>query len=353
MLIVMERDCSGEQIKKLLEVIEEMGLAAHPIAGMDRTVLAVTGSGTPLDAAEFECHPGVSAAIPITRAYMEAGREACPAGTLVTVGPVTIGGAGFVIVAGPCAVESERQMIDAARAVRDAGAHILRGGAWKPRTSPYSFQGLGREGLRILAKARQETGLPVVTEAVDVESVGWIEDCADMIQIGARNMQNFQLLKRAGRASKPVFLKRGLSATLDEWLLAAEYLLSEGNRQVVLCERGVRTFASHARNTLDLSVVPALKERSHLPVLVDPSHGTGSRAMVPPLSRAALAVGADGLMVEVHPRPEKALSDGAQALRPAAFRDLVRELARMAPILGRTLDNPGISARADGSAARA
>ncbi len=227
---------------------------------------------------------------------------------------------------------------------------MLRGGAFKPRTSPYSFQGLGLEGLRILARARKETGLPVVTEAVDEESLALVEEYADMVQIGARNMQNFQFLKRAGRCARPVFLKRGLSATLDELLMSAEYILAEGNRQVVLCERGVRTFASHARNTLDLSVVPAVRRRSHLPIFVDPSHGTGMRDKVPPLARAAVAVGADGVMLEVHPAPESALSDGAQSLLPRQFRDLMMDLSRLAPIVGRAME---LSTRPDGSAARA
>jgi 3-deoxy-7-phosphoheptulonate synthase len=248
-----------------------------------------------------------------------------------------VGGPGLVVVAGPCAVESREQLLTVARRVKEAGAHILRGGAFKPRTSPYSFQGLGEEGLRILAEARELTGLPVMTEAVDVEGVDLVERYADAVQIGARNMQNFSLLKRAGRSSKPVLLKRGMSATLEEFLMAAEYILSEGNYQVILCERGVRTFSDFSRNTLDLSVVPAVKRLSHLPILVDPSHGTGRREKVAPLSRAAAAVGADGVMVEVHHDPAAALSDGPQSITPEMFEALVREIRQIAPVIGRRL----------------
>lgn len=338
MLIVMERDCSAEQIQKVLEKIQKMGFKAHPIPGEVRTAIGITGNRGSVDPAEFESIPGVAEAIPVTKPYKLVSREVKSEDSIIKVGPVSIGGAGFVVIAGPCAVESEKQTIDAAIAVKAGGAHMLRGGAFKPRTSPYSFQGLGLEGLKILAKARRETGLPVVTEAVDDESVGMVEEFADMIQIGARNMQNFQLLKRAGRSSRPVFLKRGMSATLDELLMSAEYVLSEGNYNVVLCERGVRTFANHSRNTLDLSVIPAVKKRSHLPIFVDPSHGTGIREKVSPLARAALAVGADGVMLEVHPDPDTALSDGPQALLPEMFKDLMRELGQMAPLVGRVME---------------
>jgi 3-deoxy-7-phosphoheptulonate synthase len=256
---------------------------------------------------------------------------------VVSIGGVRVGGPGLVLVAGPCAVESREQMLTVARMVRESGAQLLRGGAFKPRTSPYSFQGLGEEGLKILAEAREATGLPVVTEAVDGESMDLVERYADAIQIGARNMQNFSLLKRAGRAKKPVILKRGMSATLEEFLMSAEYILSEGNYEVVLCERGVRTFSDFSRNTIDLSVVPAVKDLSHLPILVDPSHGTGRRDKVTPLSRAAVAVGADGLMVEVHHDPGRALSDGPQSITPDMFGALVRELRQIAPVIGRGL----------------
>jgi len=350
MLIVMERECSTEQIRRVVEKIEAMGFKAHPIPGEIRTAIGITGNSGPIDPAEFETLPGVAEAIRVTRPYKLVSREVKPSDSRVKVGPVTIGGPGFVVIAGPCAVESEAQTLAAASAVRQAGAHMLRGGAFKPRTSPYSFQGLGLEGLKILARAGRETGLPIVTEAVDEESIGLVEEYADVIQIGARNMQNYQLLKRAGRSARPVFLKRGMSATLDELLMSAEYVLSEGNYNVILCERGVRTFVDHARNTLDLSVIPAVKKRSHLPIFVDPSHGTGIREKVAPLARASLAVGADGLMLEVHPDPDRALSDGPQALLPDMFRDLMLDLARMAPLLGRTLE---LSERHDGSRSRA
>src|SRR5437867_1477828 len=349
MLIVMERDCSAEQIQAVIQKIEKMGFRAHPIPGEVRTAIGITGNRSPIEPAEFETLPGVEEAIPVTRPYKLVSREVKPSDSIIKVGRVRIGSPGFVVIAGPCAVESERQTLEAAHAVKEAGAHLLRGGAFKPRTSPYSFQGLGLEGLRILAKARQETGLPVVTEAVDDESVAMVEEYADVIQIGARNMQNFQLLKRAGRSAKPVFLKRGMSATLDELLMSAEYILSEGNYNVVLCERGVRTFANHARNTLDLSVIPAVDKRSHLPIFVDPSHGTGIREKVGPLARASLAVGADGLMLEVHPDPDTALSDGPQALLPEMFRAVMRDLDQMAPLVGRTMEQPE---RNDGSSSR-
>jgi 3-deoxy-7-phosphoheptulonate synthase len=341
MLIVMERGCSDAQIRSVLEKVEAMGLKAQRIPGPDLTAIGVSEGAVPLDPADFACLPGVADAVRVGRPYRLAGREAKPAGSQIRIGAVTVGGPGFIVIAGPCAVESETQTFATARAVLRGGAHMLRGGAFKPRTSPYSFQGLGLEGLRLLARAGREVGLPIVTEAVDEESVGLVEEYADVIQVGARNMQNYQLLKRVGRSARPVFLKRGMSATLDELLMSAEYILSEGNHKVLLCERGVRTFADHARNTLDLSIVPAVKQRSHLPIFVDPSHGTGLRERVAPLARAALAVGADGLMVEVHVDPDRALSDGAQALLPAMFQDLMRDLSSMAPSLGRTLGQAG------------
>jgi 3-deoxy-7-phosphoheptulonate synthase len=273
----------------------------------------------------------------VTQPYKLVSREIKPDNTEVRVGNVVIGGPEVVVMAGPCAVESEEQTLRIAEKVRAAGAHLFRGGAFKPRTSPYSFQGLGLEGLKILAKAREEFGLPIVTEAIDAESVKMVEEYADVIQLGARNMQNFALLRSAGRARKPVLLKRGLSATLDELFLAAEYIMSEGNYNVILCERGIRTFADHTRNTLDLSIVPAVKRISHLPIVVDPSHGTGKRHKVAPMSRAAVAVGADGLIIEVHDQPEKALSDGPQALLPEAFGELMQDLRRLAPVVHRTI----------------
>ena len=331
----MDKGATGEQIRAVEERIRALGLRPHPIPGAERTAIGVTGNHGPLDPAEFEMLPGVQEAIRVTKPYKLVSREVKPQDTVVPVGKVPVGGRRVVIIAGPCAVESEAQTLAIASHVARAGADLLRGGAFKPRTSPYSFQGLGLEGLKILARARQETGLPIISEAVDEESLAMVEDYADAAQIGARNMQNFSLLKRAGRSRLPIFLKRGLSATLEELLMAAEYIVSEGNYRVFLCERGVRTFADHSRNTLDLSIVPSVKHLSHLPILVDPSHGTGRREKVVPMARAAVAVGADGVMVEVHHEPEKALSDGPQAILPEQFALLVRDLRAMAGLFGR------------------
>lgn len=337
MLIVMELGVSEEEVRKVIEKVESLGLKAHPIPGEQRTAIGVTGNRGMVDSAVFESLPGVKEAIPVTKPYKLVSREVKKENTVVQIGDVTISSDRFTIIAGPCAVESEEQTLRIASLVKEAGAHLLRGGAFKPRTSPYSFQGLQEEGLRILAKAREETGLPVVTEALDAESLHLVEQYADVIQIGARNMQNFSLLRAAGRSRLPVFLKRGMSATLDELLMAAEYIYSEGNYNLFLCERGVRTFSDHTRNTLDLSLVPAVHRMSHLPILVDPSHGTGRRDKVPPLTLAALAVGADGCMVEVHDDPDHALSDGPQAILPETFRQLVQDLRAMAPLLGREI----------------
>ena len=335
MLIVMEANASPEQTEAVCKKIEELGFKPHPMPGANRTAIGITGNAEPIVSDPFENMPGVVELIPVTHPYKLVSREFCPDDTLVQVGEVTVGGSDLVVIAGPCAVENEERTIRIAEKVRSAGAHMLRGGAFKPRTSPYSFQGLGLEGLKMLAKAREHTGLPIVTEAVDGESLDLVEEYADVIQIGARNMQNFALLKRAGRASKPVLLKRGMSATLDDFMLAAEYILSEGNYQVILCERGVRTFADHTRNTLDLSIIPAVKRISHLPILTDPSHGTGKRHKVGPMSRASVAAGADGLMIEVHDEPDKALSDGPQALLPHHFAILMDELRLLAPVVRR------------------
>jgi 3-deoxy-7-phosphoheptulonate synthase len=321
----------------VVAAIEARGYKAHPIPGAHRTAIGITGNRGALEAPIFESLPGVLEVIPVTHAYKLVSREVKKEDSTVAIGGVTIGGPELAIVAGPCAVETREQMLTVARAVKAAGAHLLRGGAFKPRTSPYSFQGLGEEGLLILAEARAETGLPVITEAVDERALDLIEEHADAIQIGARNMQNFSLLKRAGKARKPVILKRGLSATLEEFLMSAEYILAEGNYAVVLCERGVRTFSDFSRNTLDLAVVPAVKGLSHLPILVDPSHGTGRRDKVAPLSRAAVAVGADGLMIEVHHDPNQALSDGPQSITPDMFEALMRDLRQIAPVIGRRL----------------
>jgi 3-deoxy-7-phosphoheptulonate synthase len=338
MLVVMRQDATPDEIRGVVTAIESRGMKAHPIPGAQRTAIGITGNKGAVEAPGFESLPGVLEVIPVSHAYKLVSREVKAEDTVVRIAPgVEVGASQLVIAAGPCAVESLEQTLTIARAVKKAGAQLLRGGAFKPRTSPYSFQGLGEEGLKILAAAREETGLCVVTEAVDVEGLDLVEGYADVIQIGARNMQNFSLLRRAGKAKKPVLLKRGLSATLEEFLMSAEYILSEGNYDVILCERGVRTFSDFSRNTLDLAVVPAVKKISHLPILVDPSHGTGRRDKVAPLSRAAVAVGADGLMVEVHHDPDRALSDGPQSLTPAMFEALVKDLRQIAPVIGRRL----------------
>lgn len=337
MLIVMRQDATPQDVAGVVAAVEERGLKAHPIPGAQRTAIGVTGNKGALEAPVFESLPGVLEVIRVSHAYKLVSREVKPDSSVVEIGGVPVGGDRLALVAGPCAVESREQLLTVARRVKAAGAHLLRGGAYKPRTSPYSFQGLGEEGLKILAEARAATGLPVITEAVDLESLDLVERYADAIQIGARNMQNFSLLKRAGQAGKPVVLKRGMSATLEEFLLSAEYILAEGNYRVVLCERGVRTFSDFSRNTLDLAVVPAVKKLSHLPILVDPSHGTGRREKVAPLSRAAAAVGADGVMIEVHHDPDRALSDGPQSITPELFEALVGELRQIAPVIGRRL----------------
>jgi 3-deoxy-7-phosphoheptulonate synthase len=336
-LVVMRQSATPEEIRGVVAAVEARGMKAHPIPGAQRTAIGITGNKGAVDAPIFEGLPGVLEVIPVTHAYKLVSREVKAEDTVVDIGGVAVGGDGLVVIAGPCAVESRAQMLIVAREVKRGGAQLLRGGAFKPRTSPYSFQGLGEEGLKILAEAREETGLPVVTEAIDIEGVDLVERYADAIQIGARNMQNFSLLKRCGRAKKPVLLKRGLAATLEEFLMSAEYIVSEGNYAVVLCERGVRTFSDFSRNTLDLAVVPAVKSLSHLPILVDPSHGTGRRDKVAPLSRAAVAVGADGIVVEVHHDPNTALSDGPQSITPAMFETLVRDLRQIAPVIGRRL----------------
>lgn len=340
MLIVMKPHATEDDVRGVCRKIEAMGFRAHPMPGAQRTAVGITGNPGPLEPAEFESLAGVAEAIRVSRPYKLVSREVKSEDSLVHVGPkgggVTFGGRELAIIAGPCAVESRDQAFAAAERVRRAGARLFRGGAFKPRTSPYSFQGLGEEGLKILAEVRREFGLLIVTETIDPENCDLVEEYADVLQIGARNMQNFSLLKRAGRSPKPVLLKRGLSATLEEFFMAAEYILSEGNYNVILCERGVRTFADHTRNTLDLSVIPAVKALSHLPIIVDPSHGTGKREKVIPLSRAAIAVGADGLIVEVHPEPDRALSDGYQSLYPDDFDSLMEQVAAIAGVIGRT-----------------
>ncbi|MDQ5844404.1 MAG: 3-deoxy-7-phosphoheptulonate synthase [Acidobacteriota bacterium] len=326
MLIVMKADATDAQVEAVVRVIEELGYRAHPMSGAARTAIGITGNQGAVDSSRFENLPGVAEAIRVSKPYKLVTLDLHAEKTVVRVGDAAIGGDELAIIAGPCAIESRTQAFAIAETVRRSGARFFRGGAFKPRTSPYAFQGLGEDGLKILAEIRDTYGMRIVTEALDEPGVDLVERYADVIQIGARSMQNFTLLRRAGKSRLPVLLKRGLSATLDEWLLAAEYIMSEGNYQVVLCERGIRTFSQHTRNTLDLASIPAVKRISHLPVIVDPSHGTGKNFMVTPLARAGVAVGADGLIVEVHDRPSQALSDGAQALTPEQYEQLVSEV---------------------------
>jgi 3-deoxy-7-phosphoheptulonate synthase len=326
MLIVMKADATDSQVEAVLRVIEELGFKGHPMPGATRTAIGITGNQGAVDPSHFENLAGVAEAIRVSKPYKLITLDLRPEKTIVRVGDANIGGDELAIIAGPCAIESRAQAFAIAESVRRSGARFFRGGAYKPRTSPYAFQGLGEEGLKILAEIRETYGLKIVTEALDEPGVDLVERYGDVIQIGARNMQNFSLLRRAGKAKLPVLLKRGLSATLDEWLLAAEYIMAEGNYQVILCERGIRTFAQHTRNTLDLAAIPAVRRISHLPVIVDPSHGTGKNFMVTPLARAGVAVGADGLIIEVHDQPEHALSDGAQALTLDQYEQLVSEV---------------------------
>jgi 3-deoxy-7-phosphoheptulonate synthase len=342
MLVVMQSHATEDQVRAVCQRIESLGLKAHPIPGAARTAIGITGNDGAVDLGVLESLPGVIECIPVSKPYKLVSRDAKQEDTILRIptprGEVLVGGGNVAMVAGPCAVETEAQCMAIAEQVAKSGCRLFRGGAYKPRTSPYSFQGLGEAGLKILSKVRETHGFGIVTEAIDNESLDLVEQYADVIQIGARNMQNFSLLKRAGRAKKPVLLKRGMSATLDEFLMAAEYVLSEGNYNVMLCERGVRTFSDFSRNTLDLAVVPAVKRRSHLPILVDPSHGTGKRHKVLPLSLAAVAVGADGLLVEVHHEPDKALSDGVQSIIPEEFSQLTEQVRQIANVLHRRVN---------------
>lgn len=333
MLVVMKAQAGSDEIKGVCKKIEALGFTPHIIPGQQRTAIGITGNHGAVDAQEFETLPGVAEAIRVSKPYKLVSRETKRENTIVYVNKIPVGGDELVFCGGPCAVESRAQILAAAWAVKKAGGQLLRGGAYKPRTSPYSFQGLGEEGLQYLAAARDETGLGVVTEAIDVETFDLVEHYADCVQIGARNMQNFSLLRRAARSRKPVLLKRGMSSTLDEFLMAAEYLLAGGNYNVIMCERGVRTFADHTRNTLDLSVIPAVQSLSHLPIIADPSHGTGKRDKVLPMSLAAVAAGASGLIVEVHPNPDAALSDGYQTLAPEQFAELTAECRAISELL--------------------
>ncbi len=338
MLVVMAHNASPGQIDGVVGTIRQMGYDAAPIPGKQRTAIGLVGNDGKVDSSRLEALPGVLQVIHVSQPYKQVSREWREEPTVVALANGTrIGGRDVVVMAGPCAVESEQQILGIAHRLRAAGATILRGGAFKPRSSPYSFQGMGEEGLKLLARAREETGMAIVTEALDPEGVDVVAEYADIVQIGARNMQNFSLLRRAGRAGKPVLLKRGLAATVKELLLSAEYILAEGNGEVILCERGVRSFDTHTRNLLDLTAIPVVKSLSHLPIIADPSHGTGIRAKVIPMGRAAIAAGADGLMVEVHPDPEHALSDGAQSLFPDQFAELMSQIEPIARAIGRSL----------------
>ena len=337
MIIVMKPEATKEQLNKVLAKLTNVGLKVHLSEGLTRTIIGVIGDKRFIAQMPIEAMDGVEKMVSVTVDYKLVSREFKQEDTIVNVGGVLIGGNHMVVMAGPCAVESRDQLLQSAEIVKKAGAQFLRGGAYKPRTSPYAFQGLEVQGLEMLAEAREKTGLKIVTEVVDVESVSVVSDYADMLQIGSRNMQNFQLLKTVGKTNKPVLLKRGLSATINEWLNAAEYIMSEGNYNVVLCERGIRTYEEYTRNTLDLSAVAAVKNISHLPIIVDPSHGTGRWELVRPMSRAGIAAGADGLMIEVHPNPAEALSDGKQSLTPENFTILMHEITSIAGIMGKIL----------------
>jgi 3-deoxy-7-phosphoheptulonate synthase len=342
MLVVMQAQATEDQVRAVCKKIETLGYRPHAMPGAQRTAIGITGNKGEVEAGSIEEMPGVQEVIRVSKPYKLVSRDTKPDTSIIRFPDtsVTIGGRELAIIAGPCGIETRDQAFKTAERVAAAGAQFFRGGAYKPRTSPYSFQGLGEEGLKIMAEIRERFGLLIVTEAVDYESLDLVDQYADVIQIGARNMQNFSLLKRAGRARKPVLLKRGISATLEEFLMAAEYIMSEGNYNVVLCERGVRTFADHTRNTLDLSIVPAVQRLSHLPIIVDPSHGTGKRNKVTPLSRAAIAVGADGLIVEVHHDPDAALSDGMQSLFPDQFDALMTQVRQIAAVLEREIPAP-------------
>jgi 3-deoxy-7-phosphoheptulonate synthase len=338
MLVVMQSHATPLQIEQVLAAIRQMNLTPHPMPGATRTAIGITGNVGAVDPRTLEVLPGVMELLRVTKPYKLASREMHAEDTHVRLPQTTLGPGTFTLIAGPCSVENEDMILRTAEFLVKHGVRLMRAGAYKPRTSPYAFQGMGREGLDILARARERTGIGIVTELMDTDNAEAVEEAADMIQIGARNMQNFSLLKRVSRAAKPVLLKRGLSATLEEWLMAAEYVMAGGNYNVVLCERGVRTFSDHSRNTLDLSVIPPAKRLSHLPILVDPSHGTGKRDYVPPMALAALAAGADGLLIEIHPDPDHAFSDGAQSLDFPAFERLLESLRRLAEPLERALN---------------
>lgn len=339
MIVVMDAKATQREIEQVKSRLKELGFQTHVIMGVKKQVIGAVGDKSIADAGFLELLPGVEKVMPVLKPYKLVSREAKPEGTIIEMGNLAIGGENIVVMAGPCAVESREQIVETARAVKEAGAQILRGGAFKPRSSPYSFQGLGIEGLKYLREAAEETGMLVVTEVLDSQDIPAVSEYSDILQIGARNMQNFRLLRAAGKQEKPVLLKRGLAATIEEWLMAAEYIMCEGNYRIILCERGIRTFENSTRNTLDISAVPLVKRLSHLPVVVDPSHASGKWYLVAPLAKASLAAGADGLLIEVHPRPEEARSDGAQSLTPENFKTLMEDLKKMAPFLGRRLDS--------------
>ncbi len=337
MLIVMQTGATSDQINAVCDRVRELGLVPNEIPGSMRLAIGVTGNKGALDPALFNRMPGVLEAVAISKPYKLVSREVKPDDTVIELGKTAVGGGALCVMAGPCSVETREQVLGTAHHVRKHGATILRGGAFKPRTSPYDFQGLREEGLQLLAEAREETGMPIITEVKDTETLGLVAKYADILQIGARNMQNFSLLEAVGNLGKPVMLKRGLSSTVKEWLMAAEYIVSRGNYQVMLCERGIRTFETLTRNTLDLGIVPLLKQITHLPIIVDPSHGTGVAMAVTPLARAAVATGVDGVMVEVHPSPDKALSDGPQALTFEMFGEMMDQLRKIAGAMGQAL----------------
>jgi len=337
MIIVMKHNATTGEISAVVSQIETFGYRTHLSQGTERTIIGVVGDDRPLENHQFELLAGVEKVVRILQPFKLAGRDFHPENTIVQVRGIPIGGPQIVVIAGPCAVESRSQILETAQAVKEAGATILRGGAYKPRTSPYSFQGLGEDGLELLAEARELTGLPIITEVMSPEAVPTVGRYTDIFQIGARNMQNYALLQAVGKTHTPVFLKRGMMNTVQEWLMSAEYVLSGGNYQVMLCERGIRTFETATRNTLDINAIPLLKQWTHLPVFADPSHGTGKWELVAPTARACIAAGADGLIIEVHPHPEQALSDGAQSLKPERFTELMADLRRLAPAIGRVL----------------
>jgi len=342
MIVIMKPKCEESEIAHVVNRIRQAGLKEHISQGMEHTIIGIVGQTFPELRDRLETLPGVEEVLLVSKPYKLSSREFHPLDTIVRVGDVTIGGREIVVMAGPCAVESEEQLLSTARAVKAAGATILRGGAFKPSTSPYNFRGLGEDGLKLLALARDEVGMPIITEVLSVRDIELVAKYADILQIGARNMQNFILLEEVGKIGKPVMLKRGLSANIQEWLLAAEYILSQGNEQLILCERGIRTFETYTRNTMDISAIPIVEKVSHLPIIADPSHGTGKWYLVAPLARAAVASGADGLLIEVHPNPDQALKDGAQSLTFSNFQQLMSQLAPLAAAIGRKLATPSV-----------